>query len=133
MEYIRAHDIEALLTVAVNALARAKPADVRLFLAAHFAAPAPDAAASVVVVAYEPKFISLRDLKAHGRFPRAGSAEDFAHPLTGQPNAMELLKEWDEEQAAMQAEMAASGAVPGAVPPPGMDPMAPPPPPPPAG
>ena len=48
-------------------------------------------------------------------------------------NMLTKLKEWDEEQAAMQAEMAASGAVPGAVPPPGMDPMAPPPPPPPAG
>ena len=38
MEYLRSHDIEALLTAAVNALAAASPDTPRGFLAAHFAA-----------------------------------------------------------------------------------------------
>ena len=38
MEYLRSHDVEALLSAAVNALARAHPDDPTAFLAAHFAA-----------------------------------------------------------------------------------------------
>ena len=38
MEYLRSHDVEALLTAAVNALAAAQPDTPRGFLAAHFAA-----------------------------------------------------------------------------------------------
>ena len=41
MEYLRSHDVEALLTAAVNALVAAHPDTPRGFLAAHFAAPIP--------------------------------------------------------------------------------------------
>ena len=33
------------------------------------------------------RFMSLKDLKAHGRLPRYGGDKDFKHPVTGQPNA----------------------------------------------
>ena len=39
MEYLRSHDVEALLSAAVNALVAAHPDTPRGFLAAHFAAP----------------------------------------------------------------------------------------------
>ena len=44
------------------------------------------------VKAYEPKFVALSDLRKHGRLPRNGSTPGFRHPMTGQPNAPELLR-----------------------------------------
>ena len=54
---------------------------------------APKAPAPTVVVTEKDgaivptRFLSLGDLKAHGRLPRYGGDKDFKHPVTGQPNA----------------------------------------------